>query len=129
MERTYVGFFLAITALPTFATEPQTPPVNALGATDSIIREREQHPRFITLDRNKDGYINRTEASHDPELATEFINVDETQDDRLNEREFAKFASRELSIPFGGTGGESAKFEIEVKPAEPPVGAVPDIAP
>jgi hypothetical protein len=126
MKRICTGFLLALIALPTVAFEPQSPLPNALGASEL---SREQHPRFVALDKDRDGYISRAEALHDSNLATEFINVDESQDDRLNEKEFAKFALRELSIPVGGTEGESAKFEIDVKPASPPVGAVPDIGP
>src|SRR5688500_9751261 len=88
-----------------------------------------QHPRFTALDSDGDGYVSRAEAKADPELGLEFINFDETQDDRLNEKEFAKFlAPKELKIPLPiDIGGRQSA--IEIKPASPPLNTGPDIAP
>jgi hypothetical protein len=109
--------------------QPALEPSDSLGQPEAFTAQ--QDPRFIALDADKDGYVSRSEAQADPDLAVDFINVDETQDDRLNEKEFAKFlAPKELRIPLPiGIGNDGQQPVIDIKPATPPVNTGPDIAP
>lgn len=63
----------------------QAPPVSAAaGATAA------DQPSFEQVDRNKDGFIDKSEAGVVPGLSANFERADRSRDGRLDQAEFAK---------------------------------------
>ena len=63
-----------------------------LSAAASAQYTGETHPPradFVTLDRNRDGYISKVEALANPEVQKRFAAFDQDRDGRLSEAEYA----------------------------------------
>jgi hypothetical protein len=78
-----------------------------------------QWPLFSTIDSNRNGYIDRTEAANVPVL--EFGPADHDGDGQLNPAEFEAAKSMaparggESDVPVGGTGGTPASTGSELQ--------------
>ena len=83
-------------------TDIKTDVSNASRSDDSI---------FAKLDKNKNGYISRTEAAADPALAKDFDKFDLNHDGRLNRAEYLAARAKEDtgSVAKKITGKDQAK--------------------
>jgi hypothetical protein len=87
-------FVALVGALPIVTAQTQqqvqkTPAVSqsaAGGATAS----NPDHPGFDKADRNKDGFVDKSEAGVVPGLSANFERADRNRDGKLDEQEFAK---------------------------------------
>jgi hypothetical protein len=129
MNKLIVGWSLMAMISPCWAAQPESPEQNSLDEAHTQ-SDAEKTARFEALDVDHDGYISRSEALGESKVASDFINFDETQDDRLSPQEFAKLSSPTgvtIQVPVDlGTGKVPT---IEIKPATQPQDAGPDIAP
>jgi hyperosmotically inducible protein len=67
--------------------------VNAVALAQAPGEPPAKNPDFVSLDRNRDGFISKLEAAGDPEIAKRFGVFDTDNDGRLSEAEYA--AARE----------------------------------
>ena len=69
----------------------------AVGAAyaDDKIGKDENDPGFHALDKNKDGYISRTEAAANPELAKKFKQADKNGDGKLSRIEYLEAMTKQ----------------------------------
>jgi hypothetical protein len=82
-------------ALPIVVAQNQVRPVEkppsaqsaAGGASAAVPAE---HPSFSQADRNKDGFVDKSEAGVVPGLSANFERADRNRDGKLDEAEFAK---------------------------------------
>jgi osmotically-inducible protein OsmY len=51
------------------------------------------NPDFVRLDKNKDGFVSRSEAAKDKKISSNFSKFDENNDGKLSEDEFIKLQS------------------------------------
>jgi EF hand len=86
-------FVALMTALPlvvaqnTPQPEPQKPAQTAQSASPSYALD---HPGFEQADRNKDGFVDKSEAGVVPGLSANFERADRNRDGRLDQAEFDK---------------------------------------
>ena len=52
--------------------------------------QREEHPSFEQADRNKDGFVDKSEAGVVPGLSANFERADRNKDGKLDKAEFEK---------------------------------------
>ena len=58
------------------------------GYAEDKVGKDANDPGFNVLDKNKDGYISRTEAAGNPELAKKFKQADKNGDGKLSRTEY-----------------------------------------
>ena len=83
--------FVALTAalpLVTAQTQEERKPVPA--AVAPAPPASAEHPSFEQADRNKDGFVDKSEAGVVPGLSANFERVDRNRDGKLDKAEFAK---------------------------------------
>lgn len=73
-------------------------------ATDKAAAKSPRHDRALTLDANKDGVIDRSEAVKHPRLAEKFDQLDINKDGRLERSELRQGHARR-----GGRGGKAGR--------------------
>ncbi len=73
--------FFILFALPVFSA-------SSFAISDSI------NSQFKKIDRNKDGFLTRSEASIDPALWSKFVSYDQDKDGRLTLSEYHLYASK-----------------------------------
>lgn len=73
-------------------------------ATDKAAAKSPRHDRALTLDANKDGVIDRSEAAKHPRLAEKFDQLDSNKDGRLERSEL-----RQGHAKRGGRGGKAGR--------------------
>jgi len=73
--------FFILCALPVFSA-------SSFAISDSI------NNQFKKIDRNKDGFLTRSEASIDPALWSKFIRYDQDKDGKLTLSEYHLYASK-----------------------------------
>jgi Ca2+-binding EF-hand superfamily protein len=60
----------------------------ALAAGSALADKSKTDPGFNALDKNNDGYLSRTEAAKNPDLAQNFKAVDKNGDGKLSRTEY-----------------------------------------
>jgi Ca2+-binding EF-hand superfamily protein len=83
----FLGGAALVSSLPVSAqtTPNKTPSTTAAKATDDDAAE------FARLDKNKDGFIDKTEAMLEPRLVTNFDAADANKDGKIDKTEWAVF--------------------------------------
>src|ERR1700730_13144767 len=82
----FLGGAALVSSLPLSAqTTPNTPSATAAKATDDDAAE------FTRLDKNKDGFIDKTEAVLEPRLLTNFDAADTNKDGKIDKNEWKAF--------------------------------------
>jgi Ca2+-binding EF-hand superfamily protein len=70
----------------------------ALAAGSALADKPKSDPGFNALDRNNDGYLTRTEAARNPDLAKNFKTADKNGDGKLSRAEYlAVMTKKDLS--------------------------------
>jgi len=85
-------FVALMTALPlvTAQTQPQTPEQNPAPQAAQQPAPQLDHPGFEQADRNKDGFLDKSEAGVIPGLSANFERADRNRDGKLDRAEFDK---------------------------------------
>src|SRR5882762_2040779 len=65
------------------------------GYAEDKIGKDENDPGFHALDKNKDGYISRTEAAGNPALAKKFKQADKNGDGKLSRMEYLQAMTKQ----------------------------------
>ena len=78
-----------VTSLPASA---QMAPAPAAKATDDDAAE------FVKLDKNKDGFIDKTEAVAEPRLLTNFAAADTNKDGKIDKSEWTAFQKNKALV-------------------------------
>ena len=68
--------------------------VGAAYAEDKVGKDKND-PGFIALDKNKDGYLSRSEAAANPELAKKFSEADKNHDGKLSRAEYLEAMTKQ----------------------------------
>ena len=78
-----------------FATLSATAGAQPSAGAQAPSAEPKQAPNadFVRLDKNKDGFISRSEAAKDKKVSSNFSKFDENKDGKLSEDEFIKLQS------------------------------------
>jgi Ca2+-binding EF-hand superfamily protein len=63
-------------------------------AADKQDKAQSKDPGFNVLDKNNDGYLTRTEAGKNPELAKQFKKADRNNDGKLSRMEYLTFMTK-----------------------------------
>lgn len=69
--------------------------VGAGYAADDHIGKDKNDPGFHALDKNKDGYLSRTEAARNPELSKKFKQADKNGDNKLSRVEYLEAMTKQ----------------------------------
>jgi Ca2+-binding EF-hand superfamily protein len=56
---------------------------------------KDKDPGFNALDKDKDGYVSRTEAQANPQLVKQFATADSDHDGKLSRTEYLKVMAKE----------------------------------
>lgn len=83
-----LGGAALVTALPAAA---QTTPYNNAPSTTAAKTTDDDGAEFGRLDKNKDGFIDKTEAIVEPRLLTNFDAADTNKDGKVDKAEWAAF--------------------------------------
>ena len=75
-----------VTAQTQKSLKPQAPAPSAAAGSSAIA----DNPSFEQVDRNKDGFVDKSEAGVVPGLSANFERADRSKDGRLDPAEFAK---------------------------------------
>ena len=71
--------------------QPARAPSAAAGASQNARNDQpSDQPSFAQVDRNKDGFVDKSEAGVVPGMSANFERADRNRDGRLDEAEFAK---------------------------------------
>ena len=68
--------------------------VGAAYAEDKVGKDKND-PGFIALDKNKDGYLSRSEAAANPELHKKFDAADKNHDGKLSRAEYLEAMTKQ----------------------------------
>jgi hypothetical protein len=71
-------------------TQEEKKPAAAEGATAPAPAPAPEHPGFEQADRNKDGFVDKSESGVVPGLSANFERADRNRDGRLDKAEFEK---------------------------------------
>jgi hypothetical protein len=83
--------FVAVMAgLPFVAAQTQQPPPAKPAAQTAQQPQQLDHPGFDEADRNKDGFLDKSEAGVVPGLSANFERADRNRDGKLDRAEFQK---------------------------------------
>ncbi|UXI66872.1 hypothetical protein [Tahibacter amnicola] len=81
-----------IVCLPVIATAlPTVPPLDPPTGADTLAT-------FAQLDRNQDGYVDKTELPQNHELHQRFAQLDKNSDGKLSNDEFARFRDEQPQL-------------------------------
>lgn len=81
----------AQTQKPSTTTEPKSSTMTQSRAGDDDAAE------FAKLDKNKDGYLDKAEATMEPKLLAKWADVDTNKDGKISREEFLAFERKEHS--------------------------------
>ena len=80
----------AQTQKPSTATEPAKPSTMAPARADD-----DEAAEFAKLDKNKDGFLDKGEATMEPKLLAKWAEADTNKDGKISKDEFLAFESKE----------------------------------
>ena len=83
-------FVALMTALPLVVAQNQQPAEEKPAAQAAKPAVTPDHPGFEQADRNKDGYLDKSEAGVVPGLSANFERADRNRDGKLDQAEFDK---------------------------------------
>jgi osmotically-inducible protein OsmY len=98
----HYGLLLALT-MPCAIAAGAEPPSAPSGEV-----KQSPNPDFVKLDKNKDGFLSRSEAAKDKATRAAFAKYDEDKDGKLTEDEFIKLKSNKSREKAGEYIGDSA---------------------
>jgi len=79
-----------MTALPLVVAQNQPPPEEKPAPQAQAQQDPLDHPSFEQADRNKDGYLDKSESGVIPGLSANFERADRNRDGKLDKAEFQK---------------------------------------
>ena len=82
---TFVALMAALPIVAAQTEQPQKPAAQAVQPPREL-----DHPGFEQADRNKDGYVDKSEAGVVPGLSANFERADRNRDGKLDQAEFQK---------------------------------------
>ena len=83
-------FVALMTALPLVTAQTQQPPEEKPAPQIAQQPQQLDHPGFEQADRNRDGYLDKSEAGVVPGLSANFERADRNRDGKLDRAEFDK---------------------------------------